>query len=355
MMIESVEVKNYKIIDYLKVENLTNINVFVGKNNCGKTSLLEAMFLNFQPTNPRLIHDVISRIIRRISPNYDNLEWFFHKMNIQKCIEIISVYNNEKMYLKITPKLPDNSTFKIVNDMDDKQDSNNIYSPKAIFGLDFKVKFNGKSEVKCGFTIENIDNQYEIKGGVIPNYPSFAGLFMPSNGVSLNVILSDIIEEIRKLKKEKDLNKYLAVFDKQILDVEVMGNEIMLNIADMPKRVSIKVMGEGFKKYLLIVGSLILGKHQYICIDEIENGLHFESMEKLIDSIIKLSKVAKIQLFISTHSYEFLEILNNIALEKKSNNIAVFNLKKTNENLQTRRYDMADLKHLLNTEVEFRK
>lgn len=354
-MIESVEIKNYKVIDYLKVENLTNVNFFVGKNNCGKTSLLEAIFLNFQPTNPRLIHDVVSRIIRRISPNYDNLEWFFHKMNIQECIEIMSVYDKKEMCLKITPKLPDNSTFKIVNDMDDKQDSNNIYSPKGIFGLDFKVKFNGKAEVKCGFTIENIDNQYEIKGGVIPNYPSFAGLFMPSNGVSLNVVLRNIIEEIRKLKKEKDLNKYLTIFDKQILDAEVMGNEIMLNIADMPKRVSINVMGEGFKKYFLIVSALILNKQQYICIDEIENGLHFEAMKKLIESIVKLSNKAKIQLFISTHSYEFLEILNNIALETKSNNIAVFNLKQTEEKLQTTRYDMADLKHLLNTEIEFRK
>lgn len=354
-MIESVEIKNYKVIDYLKVENLTNINFFVGKNNCGKTSLLEAIFLNFQPTNPRLIHDVISRIIRRISPNYDNLEWFFHKMNIQDCIKIISVYDNKEMCLEITPKLPDNSTFKIINNMDDKQDSNNICSPKGIFGLDFKVKFNGESEVKCGFTIENIGNQYEIKGGVIPNYPSFSGLFVPSNSASLNDNLSYMITEIRKLKKEKDLNKYLTIFDKQILDAEIMGNEIMLNITDMPKRVSINVIGEGFKKYFLIVGALILNKQQYICIDEIENGLHFEAMKKLIESIVKLSNKAKIQLFISTHSYEFLEILEKVTSNQNYNNVAVFNLAHTKlKGLQTYRYNMVDLKNLLETKSEFR-
>ena len=40
-MIESIEVKNYKVLDSIEVENLAQINIFVGKNNCGKTSLLE--------------------------------------------------------------------------------------------------------------------------------------------------------------------------------------------------------------------------------------------------------------------------------------------------------------------------
>lgn len=359
-MIESVEIKNYKVIDYFKVENLTNINFFVGKNNCGKTSLLEAIFLNFQPTNSQLIFKVVSISIRHISPSNENLEWFFHKMNTRKQIEIVSTYNGKKMCLKIKPKFSNNFSFKI-QDNTNEQDLNNIQQEK-MRGLDFEVQFNGekndekkyKQKVNFDVVIENKGSQNEIIGGVIPNYKSFSGRFIPSGDIGFNNAIS-VVAEIRKLKKENDLNKYLRIFDEKISDIEVIGNDVMLDIADMPKRVSINVMGEGFKKYFLIVSALILNKQQYICIDEIENGLHFEAMKKLIESIVKLSNKAKIQLFISTHSYEFLEILNNIALETKSNNIAVFNLKQTEEKLQTTRYDMADLKHLLNAEIEFRK
>lgn len=54
-MIKSLEIINYKVIDYLKIEDLSCINFFVGKNNCGKTSLLEAIYLNFDP-NPEAIN-----------------------------------------------------------------------------------------------------------------------------------------------------------------------------------------------------------------------------------------------------------------------------------------------------------
>lgn len=350
-MIESVEIKNYKVIDYLKVENLTNVNFFVGKNNCGKTSLLEAIFLNLEPSNPQVIIWRVSNQIRQIMVSEDNLAWLFHKMNMEKNIEIISVYDSKKMRVKIHPKISSDFAQIIPSDTQETINKalNSVSSNKKVTGLVFESKFNGKNEVKSSFGIRG-NNITDIKQS---EYETFSGLFIESNMLLANIAY--IIAQIRIAKKEQIFDEYLKLFDENILGVEVIGSETMIDIQGMPQKVSVNIMGEGFKKFLLVVGSLILAKHSYICIDEIENGLHFEAMKKLIESIVKLSNKTKIQLFISTHSYEFLEILNNIALETKSNNIAVFNLKQTEEKLQTTRYDMADLKHLLNAEIEFRK
>lgn len=350
-MIESVEIKNYKVIDYLKVENLTNINFFVGKNNCGKTSLLEAIFLNLEPSNPQVIIWRVSNQIRQIMVSEDNLAWLFHKMNMEKNIEIISVYDSKKMRVKIHPKISSDFAQIIPSDTQETINKalNSVSSNKKVIGLVFESKFNGKNEVKSSFGIRG-NNITDIKQS---EYETFSGLFIESNMLLANI--AHIIAQIRIAKKEQIFDEYLKLFDENILGVEVIGSETMIDIQGMPQKVSVNIMGEGFKKFLLVVGSLILAKHSYICIDEIENGLHFEAMKKLIESIVKLSNKTKIQLFISTHSYEFLEILNNIALETKSNNIAVFNLKQTEEKLQTTRYDMTDLKHLLNAEIEFRK
>lgn len=352
-MIESVEVKNYKIIDYLKVENLTNINVFVGKNNCGKTSLLEAIYLNLNPSNPQVIIGTISNYIRQIMVNQDNLSWLFYQMNIKKHIEITSIYDSKKMRLKIRPKMPNDFTQLIPNEMQDKMnkaiDNRNIGNDRTIFGLVFEIKFNGKNEVKSSFGVRGND----ITNIARSEYTTFFGLFIGNNILTRET--ARIIAQIRMSKKEQLFNEYLKLFDTNILGIEVIGSEIVIDIQEMPQKASINIMGEGFKKYLLIVGSLILGKYQYICIDEIENGLHFESMEKLINSIIKLSKVAKIQLFISTHSYEFLEILESVVSKQKYDNVAIFNLAHTKlKGLQTYRYDMAGLKNLLDTKSEFR-
>lgn len=352
-MIESVEIKNYKVIDYLKVENLTNINFFVGKNNCGKTSLLEAIYLNLEPSNPQVIIGTISNYIRQIMVSQDNLSWLFYKMDIKKHIEITSIYDSKKMRLKIRPKAPNDFAQLIPNETQERINNainnKNIGNDKIIFGLVFETKFNGKNEVKSSFDIRGTD----ITSIAQSEYSKFSGLFIGSNISSINIL--PIVAQIRIAKKEQIFNEFLKLFDDRILSVEVIGSETMIDIQGMPQKANINIMGEGFKKFLLIIGSLILKKYNYICIDEIENGLHFESMKKLIESIVKLSKEVNIQLFISTHSYEFLEILNNIALETKYENVAVFNLKQNNEILQTRRYDMTDLKHLLNAEIEFRK
>lgn len=270
-------------------------------------------------------------------------------MDTKKSIEIVSMDDKKKMQLKINPKIYNSFIQSIPNDtsVNEVFESNKL---DRIEGLIFEFKFNDKEKETSSFNLngENITN---IK---YTPYKYFNGIFIANNTMFMNLVY--IVGQISVLKKGHILNKYLKIFDHNILGVEVIGTEVMIDIEDMPKKVSINVMGEGFKKYLFIVGSLILNKHNYFCIDEIENGLHFKAIIKLITSIIELNKVANIQFFISTHSYEFLEIINEITIKKQYNNTAVFNIDRTKaKGLQAYRYDMDDLKHLLKTKTEFRE
>ena len=43
-MLNSIRVKNYRGFQDCKVDGLGRINIFVGMNNSGKTTLLEALF-----------------------------------------------------------------------------------------------------------------------------------------------------------------------------------------------------------------------------------------------------------------------------------------------------------------------
>ena len=53
-MLESLRVKNYRVFKDLKIDGLHRINLIAGKNNSGKTSLLEAMFLLSGGGNPQM-------------------------------------------------------------------------------------------------------------------------------------------------------------------------------------------------------------------------------------------------------------------------------------------------------------
>lgn len=49
MILEKVEIVNYRMLKDFELDLKTDLSLIVGKNNCGKTSLLTVMdkFLNF--------------------------------------------------------------------------------------------------------------------------------------------------------------------------------------------------------------------------------------------------------------------------------------------------------------------
>ena len=44
-MLNSIRIKNFRIFDEFSIDRLARVNLIVGKNNVGKSSLLEALYL----------------------------------------------------------------------------------------------------------------------------------------------------------------------------------------------------------------------------------------------------------------------------------------------------------------------
>ena len=57
-MYKSFSVSNFRGLRELKIDSLQRINLIAGKNNVGKTTLLEAMWLHSGPNEPRLTASV---------------------------------------------------------------------------------------------------------------------------------------------------------------------------------------------------------------------------------------------------------------------------------------------------------
>ncbi|WP_448573154.1 AAA family ATPase [Trichothermofontia sp.] len=49
MVLRSIEIQNFRCFDSLKASGFERLNLISGKNNIGKTALLEAIFLNSAP------------------------------------------------------------------------------------------------------------------------------------------------------------------------------------------------------------------------------------------------------------------------------------------------------------------
>src|SRR5579884_2116928 len=55
LILNSLEIHNFRAFEHLQIERLGRVNLIVGNNNVGKTCLLEALQLYAQRGSPRLI------------------------------------------------------------------------------------------------------------------------------------------------------------------------------------------------------------------------------------------------------------------------------------------------------------
>ena len=104
-MYKSFKIENFRCFKNVTLDPLERLNLIAGKNNTGKTSFLEALFLQIGPNNPNLPLMVNAfRGIEAFSVEPEEL-WgplFFDK-NIEGHIELTSLNEmNERNTLKIT-------------------------------------------------------------------------------------------------------------------------------------------------------------------------------------------------------------------------------------------------------------
>ena len=69
-MIKKITIENFRCFDKLKVLGFERVNLISGKNNAGKTALLEAIFLNSAPTRYSLFTSTNKKRIIKLCQSY---------------------------------------------------------------------------------------------------------------------------------------------------------------------------------------------------------------------------------------------------------------------------------------------
>ncbi|GHQ96293.1 hypothetical protein VN1241_00860 [Helicobacter pylori] len=142
---------------------------------------------------------------------------------------------------------------------------------------------------------------------------------------------------------EQELNKHLNQFDNNIQSISFnTNNQLKLKMRNIKEKLPLSVFGDGLMKYLHIVSAFIANNATTIYIDEVENGLHFSCMRLLLEEIIDFinnNKDRNLQVFMTTHSQEFVEILDQVIKEKNfANQTKFFCLEKSNSSIVAEPY-----------------
>ena len=85
---KNITISNFRGIDHLTMEDFARVNILVGQNNCGKSTVLEALLFATGMSNPYLPQRLNAFRSRNIFNGVDSLKYGFSKIAPHICFAI---------------------------------------------------------------------------------------------------------------------------------------------------------------------------------------------------------------------------------------------------------------------------
>ncbi len=362
-MLDSLHIKNFRCFEDLTIPSLGRVNLIVGKNNVGKSTLLEAVYLYSNNGSALAIakilfhrNDFFFNLKKNPRLAFNNLRKIFNKSDPDAELSISSA---DKPSLKIT------YTLNLI-DLKIKKHAltQEIYR---------NIPYNNNME---GFLVENTVS-FEIRPDELENQLHQINTASSPCSLSTTVLLdensiSNIWTNIQKQANEDEAIRIMRIIDPNIINLFFADEEeddygtiktkkvAYLRLKSPTQVRTLKSMGEGVTRLLQFSLLAFTAKGGYLLIDEFENGLHYSIQEEIWEKLFKLTKELDIQVFATTHSEDTVKAFCKISLQSPEVGKIIYLARHMREKdpnkgkISSIIYDENDLKLIIQTGMEIR-
>ncbi|MEG4915795.1 AAA family ATPase [Microcoleus sp. B7-D4] len=290
-MLKEIEIQNFRCFEQIKISGFERVNLIGGKNNAGKTALLEAIFINVVPDASSL---AILRELRRepleaieymANRTWDNL---FYALKKDSSIVIIGKKENHTIRVEMQVEI---NSLK----------SSLIFKSRKQEDLSSWLS----TKVPAGYL-----RNFRISTSEVPIIPSFIRI----SGIKL----TEAYDNARLDDKDSEVLKAFQILDPTIESVESfsIGEPTLYLRRKGEKRLPLSLFGDAINRVAEIILKLVNSQYQILLIDEIENGIHHTSQREFWRVLFRLAVEMDTQIFATTHSLEMLQAFADVGLEQ---------------------------------------
>ncbi len=305
-------IDRYRGIKALKIDELKGVNLVVGDNNCGKTSVLEAIQLLRTSGNLANVYRVSrqrdSIAVSNANSIFDNFICMFPRDREGACeISISGICNDKAISFDLKGKKD-----RVMLDTKELSVRKLQFSdiPSGEIEAD---TFDGEIRLVYGDQekVNRISvNQYSsVTGTPSSDKNSFSIVYV----APFEHLRGSVVNQILKNESYKQICvKALQLFDLEIEDIMIFKSDIGNRpvefirhkiLGDMP----ISSYGDGIKKVLALANAIAQAADGILLIDEVETAIHKKYFDDILRFIVKACKTFKVQVFITTHSIEAID------------------------------------------------
>jgi AAA15 family ATPase/GTPase len=353
-MLRSFTLKNFRCFQNLTLEPLERVNLIAGKNNVGKTSLLEAIFIFINPNNPESLFQVNRlRGLTRISKieDIEEMKGFFFDQDVDKIIELSSIEeNNLQRSLKIRFPESGESQLSIFEPLDPLVDKDNeIFQANESLTtedrsydtivLDYQ---DPTSKTGRSRTIVRADGRL-LRSSRRQKFP--LGIYLTTSTRSPRED-AERFSNLERVGRQDEVLTTLRLLEPRLqrLTLLVVEREpIIHGDIGMSELVPLPLMGEGIGRLLSIILAIANAKGGTILIDEIENGLHYSVMTDVWKAIADAARRADTQIFATTHSLECIKAAHEAFDSSEKYDFRYHRLERVKDEIRAFTYDRETL------------
>lgn len=334
-----LHIEGYRGIRKLGIDNLKRINLVVGDNNCGKTSVLEAIQLL------RTSGDFAN--VYRVARQREALAYFSSGTSYDSFISMFPVTDDEKNEIKITGicngkdiefQLKGNREKILV-------DTKEIYPGRILANRlpggeveadAFKGSISLKYDKDEKRNKVDINPFSRISGLQISKRDDFSIIYVSPFDHLKGSIISNIV---RNETYKQICLKALQLFDSDIEDMMIFKSERGNRPVEYLRHrqlgdMQISTYGDGIKRALALSNAIAKAANGILLIDEIETEIHKKYYDDIFRFIVKACNSFNVQAFITTHSIEAIDGLlatQDYDEQVEKDDICVCTIKKTDE------------------------
>lgn len=354
-MFRNIRIDSYRGLRGAALEDLDQVNVVIGENNSGKTSVLEAIQLLGQEN---VLDNLVSIDRARYNGNrirvaalpskYDSLLYSFPADSSE--VYIAANWNDRDVEAEVSAH----------NEYLDRDDL--TFSREAEYGLQYYLTDDGRVPAFAGgysyYMQGNVGSSHDF---LIPalgslkedgpvnltkrdrSEPPINIRYISPRNLYLGTYEIGFFKGLSMEDKEQ-LVRLLKIFDPSIVNVEasLVGYTKRILIENESGSIKpISVYGEGMRRAFSIANALRFTKGGALLIDEFEVGIHKNALVSFVEFLCASAKENDTQLFLTTHSGDAIDAL--IDVHKQGKGFNTYRLENYKDNIYIRQYSGEDL------------
>jgi hypothetical protein len=366
LALSSLQVRQFRVFRHLEIPRLERVNLITGKNNVGKTCLLEALLI--YASRPPLL--TMKYLLESRNENFrlsigagegeqgQSVRYFFHGRNELRAqterIEIGSIGSAESA-LSIGVVW-----FIIQIDRDGQRRLQLLPLEDLILRYDVVPGLSVKLGTQKPFNYPlEIDIPDISRIGRV-NYPQvIPHVYVPANGIGRAQV--GLWDKIALTRSKDDVLASLHIIAPEVEDLNLLGTQEsdgeripMVKVAGSAVPLPLRSLGEGMNRLFGIALAMVNARDGMLLIDEVESGLHYSVHADLWRLIFQVARRLNVQVFATTHSWDCIEGFQAASEENQQVGGLLVRLDKKDEDVFATLFDEHKLAIATREDVEVR-